>query len=221
MMSDTNQYHENIAVVVVDVQGDFTELKNGSLAVPGTGKEYIEEVERAVRRLNEAGFLIIGTQDWHPEDHVSFYSRHPGKAAGDVVRVDGRAQALWPPHCVQGTENARIVVDNNLFRMFVRKGTNAGFDSYSAFRDDGGNETELDGVLKLNNVGKVVTFGLATDYCVKYTTLDGLKKGYRFILIEDLSRGIDLLNTARALDEMKTEGAVILRTLDIDRIKSL
>ena len=69
---------EAIAVVVVDVQGDFTEARNGSLAVPGTGGLYIEAVEGAVRRLGEAEFLIVGTQDWHPKDHISFHSNHPG-----------------------------------------------------------------------------------------------------------------------------------------------
>jgi nicotinamidase/pyrazinamidase len=212
---------ETIAVVVVDVQGDFTEARNGSLAVPDTAGFYIETVEAAVRRLGEAGFLIVGTQDWHPKGHISFHSNHRGKGIGDVIQVDGRAQILWPPHCVQGTEGARILVDNSLFREFIRKGTRSGFDSYSAFRDDGGSETELDGILIPRKVRKVVAFGLATDYCVKHTVLDGLRKGYRLIVVEDLCRGITPTGTHLALDEMRSKGAITLNTLDIDKIRVL
>jgi nicotinamidase/pyrazinamidase len=212
---------ETIAVVVVDVQGDFTEARNGSLAVPDTGGLYIEAVEAAVRRLGEARFLIVGTQDWHPKDHISFHPNHPGKGIGDVIQVDGRTQVLWPPHCVQGTEGARVLVDNSLFREFVRKGPHPGFDSYSAFRDDGGNETELDGILLQGKVRKVVAFGLATDYCVKHTVLDGLRKGYRLIVVEALCRGITPTSTHLALDEMRSKGAITLNTLDIDKIRVL
>ena len=212
---------ETVAVVVVDVQGDFTEAKNGSLAVPGTGHEYVELVAEAIRKLREAGFLIVGTQDWHPGDHISFYSSHPGKAPGDIVSVDGRTQMLWPPHCVQDTENALILLDNDLVHMFVRKGARPGFDSYSAFRDDGGDETELDGILQTHRVRKVVTFGLATEYCVKFTVMDGLAKGYNVIAIESLCRGITPSGASSAIKEMERAGAVILKSLDIDKIRTL
>jgi len=220
-MEEMHPGDETIAVVVVDIQGDFTEARKGSLAVPGTGNDYIQAAESAVRRLAGESFLTVGTQDWHPRDHVSFYTTHPGKSPGDIISIDGRVQVLWPPHCVQGTENAQIAVDNSLFRVFIRKGANPGFDSYSAFRDDGGNETELDRVLKRNKVQKVVVFGLATDYCVKYTVVDGLKKGYRVVVIEDLCRGITPGGAASALEEMRRGGAVTLKTLDIAKIRNL
>ena len=102
----------------------------------------------------------------------------------------------------------------------MKKGQNPRYDSYSAFRDEGGNETALDALLKKNHVRKVVIFGLATDYCVKFTAIDGLRKGYRFIVIESLSRGITPEGTNKALKEMEGEGAVILGTLDIERIKA-
>ena len=220
-MEEMNQNDESIAVVVVDVQGDFTEARNGSLAVPDTGKDYLEAVESAVRRLVEAGFLVIGTQDWHPKDHISFHSNHPGKGMEDVIHMDGRTQVLWPPHCVQETEGARMAVDNSLFRMCIRKGAHPGFDSYSAFRDDGENETGLDAILRRSKVRKVVAFGLATDYCVKHTVLDGLRKGYRLIVIEDLCRGVAPTSTGLALDEMRSKGAITLNTLDIEKIRIL
>jgi nicotinamidase/pyrazinamidase len=220
-MNETNHDVERIAVIVTDIQGDFTQLKDGSLAVPDTGEDYVRSVEAATRRLKEVGFLIFGSQDWHPADHVSFHTTHPGTKPGDTIRMNNKTQTVWPPHCIQGTENARVIIDNNLFLAIVKKALHPGFDSYSAFRDEGGNETELDNMLRRNNVRKVVNFGLATDYCVKYTSLDGLRKGYRFIVIESLSRGITQESTAQAIKEMKSEGAVIMKGLDIERIKAL
>ena len=143
---------ERWGVIVIDVQGDFTEMKRGSLAVPGTGEEYVREVEEATRRLKEAGLVIFGTQDWHPAGHVSFASSHPGKKPFESIVVNGRTQVLWPPHCVQGTENARVLIDNNLFLAIVKKAQNPAFDSYSAFRDDGGAQTELDAMLRTNEI---------------------------------------------------------------------
>ncbi len=99
---------------------------------------------------------IFGTQDWHPADHISFASNHPGKKPFDSLVVDGRTQVLWPLHCVQGTENARVLIDNNLFLAMVRKAQNPAFDSYSAFQDDGGAKTELDTILRRNGDRKPV-----------------------------------------------------------------
>ena len=83
------------AVLVVDIQGDFTEWKHGSLAVPGTGEDYVKRVAEATVRLRDAGFVVFGSQDWHPPDHMSFAVNHPGKKPMDVVTVDGRTQVLW------------------------------------------------------------------------------------------------------------------------------
>jgi nicotinamidase/pyrazinamidase len=212
---------EIVAVIVVDVQGDFTESGNGSLAVPDSDGDYVKQVESAVIRFREAGFLVLGTQDWHPPDHVSFAANHPGAKPGDVINVEGRIQALWPPHCVAGTDNARVVIDNVLFDGFIRKGQDPGYDSYSAFGDEGGNDTELDALLKRAAVRRVVIFGLATDYCVKYTVLDGLRRGYTFTVVEELSRGITSEDARHALEEMEREGAVIMHAFDVEKIGDL
>ncbi len=212
---------EPIAVIVVDLQGDFTEFRKGSLAVPATGKDYIGDVEAATRLLKEAGFLIYGSQDWHPANHVSFYTTHPGRKPGEVIQIDGRTQVLWPPHCVQGTDNAEVIIDNGLFAGFIKKAQDPEPDSYSAFADEEGAETELNSLLKRNNVRKVVIFGLATDYCVKYTAVDGRRRGYGIIVVESLCRGITPETTGLALAEMERVGVVILKTLDLAEIKAL
>ncbi len=201
-------------VIVTDVQGDFTELKNGSLAVPGTDEEYVREVEEATRRLKEAGLVVFGTQDWHPADHISFASNHPGKKPFDSIVVNGRTQTLWPPHCVQGTENARVLIDNNLFLAIVRKAQDSAFDSYSAFRDDGGAKTELDAMLRTNKIKNLFIYGLAIDYCVRATAIDAIEAGYKATVVKGLSRGIAPATTVRALDEMRQKGVRLVQTLE-------
>ena len=210
-----------IGVIVVDVQGDFTLWKNGSLAVPGSDEAYVKKVEEVTGCLKRAGFLIFGSQDWHPAEHISFYTNHPGKKPFETIQIDDRTQVLWPPHCVQGTENARVLPDNSLFLAIVKKGQDPRFDSYSAFQDDGGRKTEMDSILKSNQIGTVVVYGIATDYCVRATALDALANGYKVILIEDLCRGVAPDTSAKALEEMKEKGVILMKALDIAKIKGL
>ena len=209
-----------ISVIVVDVQGDFTLWKSGSLAVPGSDEAYVKKVEEVTRCLKRASFLIFGSQDWHPMEHISFYTNHPGKKPFETIQIDNRTQVLWPPHCVQGTENARVLPDNNLFLAIVKKGQDPRFDSYSAFQDDGGRKTEMDSILKRNEIGVVVVYGIATDYCVKATALDALANGYKVIVIEDLCMGVAPDTSAKAWEEMKEKGVILMKQADPLRIKS-
>ena len=206
------------AVIVTDIQGDFTTWKNGSLAVPGTDETFVRSVESATRMLKEHGFLIVATQDWHPPDHISFAVNHPGKEVFDVVKVDGGTQVLWPPHCVQGTENARILVDNDLLSAVVRKGTDARFESYSAFRDDGGSSTGMDELLREHGVTALVIYGIATDYCVKATAIDAARAGFTVIVVESLCRGVAVETTAQALKQMEEAGINVAREFDLETI---
>ncbi len=221
LMVERSRAGSKIGVIVVDVQGDFTEWKEGSLAVSGTDEAYVRQVEEATRKLRDAGFLIFATQDWHPPNHVSFYTNHPGKKPFEVIDVDGRKQVLWPPHCVQGTEGARILVDNNLFRAVVQKGRDPRYDSYSGFQDDGGQKTEMDTILRLNGIETVVVYGIATDYCVKATALDAAKAGYKVIVVKELCRGVAPDTIEKALKEMRSAGVLIVERLDIERIKGM
>lgn len=205
---------ESVGVIVVDVQGDFTTWKHGTLAIPGTNQAFVEKVERATEELARKGLLIFGTQDWHPADHVSFYTNHPGRKPFETIKINGKTQVLWPPHCLQGTRNARVLVDNNLFLAIVKKGQNPKYDSYSGFQDDGGEKTEMEQILKRNGIRRIVVYGLATDYCVKATAIDAVNAGYHVILVEGLSRGVDPETTKSALKEMKEKGITIVHELD-------
>ncbi|MDI6761636.1 MAG: bifunctional nicotinamidase/pyrazinamidase [Thermodesulfobacteriota bacterium] len=209
-----------IGVIVVDVQGDFTKFKNGSLAVEGTDEAYIKAVEENTKKLKVAGFPIYATQDWHPKNHASFFTNHPGKKAFDVIKLHGKDQVLWPPHCVQKTPGAEILLDKKLFKAVVKKGMDSQYDSYSGFQDDGGKKTEMDKILKKEKIKKVVVYGIATDYCVRATALDAVAAGYKVFMIKNLSRGVAPDTSQKAIDEMKAKGIVVLDDLDLEKVKA-
>ncbi len=213
-LGEVNAVEGKTGVIVVDIQGDFTTWKNGSLAVNGTDEAFIKKVEEATRKLKQAGYIIFGTQDWHPANHVSFYTNHPGKKPFEAIKIDGRTQILWPPHCVQGTENARVLIDNNLFLAIVKKGQDPRYDSYSGFQDDGGAKTEMDEILKRNGIKRVIVYGIATDYCVKATAIDAAEAGYQVVVVESLCRGVAPDTSKAAIAEMKAKGIKIVKTLE-------
>lgn len=212
---------DQIGVIVVDIQADFTKFRNGSLAVEGTDEGYIRLVEDQTRRLKTQGFPIYATQDWHPKDHLSFYTNHPGKKPFDIIKLNGRDQVLWPPHCVQNTSGAEILIDKELFDAIVRKGMDPDYDSYSGFQDDGGKKTEMGRILKEHKINKLIIYGIATDYCVKATVLDARAEGYKVIMIKNLSRGVSPETSEKAIEEMKAKGVLVLDDIDLERIRSL
>jgi nicotinamidase/pyrazinamidase len=214
------QEKAKIGVIVVDVQGDFTKLKKGSLAVEGTDEAYIKAVEENTKKLKEAGYPIFATQDWHPANHASFFTNYKGQKAFDVIKLHEKDQVLWPPHCVQKTPGAEILLEKKLFKTVVKKGMDPQYDSYSGFQDDRGKKTDMDKLLKKDKIKKVVVYGIATDYCVKATALDAAAAGYKVIMIKNLSRGVASDTSQNAMDEMKAKGIVVLDDLDFEKIKT-
>ncbi|WP_321494377.1 bifunctional nicotinamidase/pyrazinamidase [uncultured Desulfobacter sp.] len=207
MQINTKQNHT--AVVVVDIQADFTQALQGSLAVGGADRDYLDAAENETRRLKALGYPVYATQDWHPANHISFFSNHDNAKPYDVIDIEGRQQVLWPPHCVQGSANARILMDQSLFTAIVKKGMDPAFDSYSGFFDDGKKDTGLADILKKAGIKKLIIYGLATDYCVKATVMDAKKLGFDVTLIKDLCRGVAPESTAAALEEMQAAGVDI------------
>ena len=200
---------KDIGIIVVDVQGDFTTWKNGSLAVKGADKAFVNKLRMATESLKKKGHPIYATQDWHPKDHLSFFTNHEGKKPFDTMQADGETHVLWPPHCIQDTEGAKILLDDKLFTAVVKKGKDRNFDSYSGFRDDGGAKTEMDQILKKAGVKEVIVYGIATDYCVKATAIDAVKAGYKVTVIEDLSATIAPDTAAKAVKEMREAGVIL------------
>ncbi len=195
------------ALILVDLQNDF--LPGGALAVP-RGDEVIPIANRLVGHF---GF-VVATRDWHPPDHSSFASQHPGHAVGDVIEVGGVAQVLWPDHCVQGTKGAEFAAALNdaAISEIVTKGTSRDIDSYSGFFDNNQRQaTGLLDILQRSGITRVHVMGLATDYCVKFTALDALKLGFETNLVLEGCRGVDLTpgDSDRAVDEMRAAGASV------------
>jgi nicotinamidase/pyrazinamidase len=151
---------------------------------------------------------VVATQDWHPADHVSFASSHPGRKPLDVVQAGGIEQMLWPDHCVQGTRGAELHprLDSSRIGLVLRKGMSTGLDSYSAFfENDHRTDTGLRHYLKGMGVRELFVCGLATDYCVLSSAMDARRLGYRVTLVTDACRGVDVPDgsISRALESMR------------------
>ena len=194
-------------LLLIDVQNDF--LPGGALAVSGG-----DAVVPVANRLMPEYELVVATQDWHPADHLSFASQHPGSTIGDVVDLDGLDQVLWPDHCVQGTPGAEFApaLNSDGFHRVFWKGTGRAIDSYSGFFDNARRKaTGLADYLRSRGVDEVHMMGLATDYCVKFTALDAVDLGFRTVLLTDGVRGVERNDgdCQRAIEEMQAAGVQI------------
>lgn len=201
--------HGDVAVIVVDVQKCFAESMNGSLAVKGTDEKFIKSVETATVDFRNRGYFVVATQDWHPGNHVSFFVNHKGKRKFETIQVHGRTQVLWPPHCVQNTDGANLLLNRLIYSEIIRKGSDPGYDSYSGFADDGGKKTKLGETLTGRNIKKLLIYGIATDYCVFATAMDGKKSGFDVTVIRNLSRGVNEETTRQAIEKMEKAGIKI------------
>lgn len=181
-------------LLVVDVQNDF--CAGGALAVPGG-----DEVVAKVNCLATAFAHVLLTQDWHPPGHSSFASQHPGHRPFDTIQLPYGAQTLWPDHCVQGSHGAELHAELAIAHaeLILRKGYRAEVDSYSAFyENDRRTPTGLAGYLRERGLRRLFLAGLATDYCVHYSALDGRREGFEVVVLLDACRG---LNTNGSLDK--------------------
>lgn len=191
-------YDRETALVVVDVQNDFAD-PNGGLYVNG-GENVVPVINMAIADARSAGARVVYTADWHPPS-----TPHFAKDGG-----------VWPVHCVGDTWGAEfhpnLIVDGPV----VRKGT-GGEDGYSGFsmKDPEGDEvtpTGLAGQLERWGITKVVVCGLATDYCVKATALDGISEGLDVTLLENAVRSVDLEpgDGERAVAEIAAAGCDVV-----------
>jgi nicotinamidase/pyrazinamidase len=190
-------------LIVVDVQNDF--CPGGALAVP-KGDEVVPVINRLAARFDN----MVLTQDWHPRDHASFASSHPGKKPFETIDLPYGKQVLWPNHCVQGTRGAAFheKLEVAKAQLIVRKGFHRDVDSYSGFLEaDRTTTTGLAGYLKERGLRELFVCGLATDFCVGWTALDARATGFEVAVIEDACRAIDLEGSlARAWRDMADAG---------------
>lgn len=194
-------------LIIVDLQNDF--CPKGALAVP-EGDKIIPKINNIMKKF----YKVIATQDWHPENHISFASTHR-KNVGDVVVINGVKQILWPKHCIAGSWGAQLhkELDIKKIDFILRKGTNPKIDSYSAFlENDKKTHTGLFFLLKGLKIKKVYICGLALDYCVYYSACDAKKFMFDTYVVLNATKGVDIPkgNINKVLREMKDLGIKII-----------
>ncbi len=193
----------NEALIVIDVQNDFCE--GGSLAVAGAAS-VVPLVNRLIARFDH----VVLTQDWHPPGHASFASTWEGAEPFSSRPFSYGPQTLWPDHCVQGTPGAEFHPEllTAKAQAIIRKGFHPGIDSYSAFREnDRMTRTGLDGYLKARGITRLVLCGLALDYCVAWSAIDGRQAGFDVTVVQEATAAIDLDGSKkRMLSEMRQAG---------------
>ncbi|WP_160240828.1 bifunctional nicotinamidase/pyrazinamidase [Acinetobacter indicus] len=200
------------ALIVVDVQNGFT--PGGNLAVADA-----DQIIPIINQLGQVFDNIVLTQDWHPQNHISFADNHPGKQPYEVVTLEYGEQVLWPAHCVQGTADAELhpALDLPQAQLIIRKGFHAQIDSYSAFMEaDQKTTTGLAGYLKARGIDTMFITGIATDFCVAWTAIDACKLGFNTFVIADASKGIDLKGSLQhAWQEMLAHGVKRVYSKDV------
>ncbi len=194
------------ALLIIDLQYDF--LPGGSLAVADG-----DVIIPIINQLQGSYDLVVASQDWHPKNHGSFASKHPGMKAFDLAELDALPQVLWPDHCVQGSLGAELSaeLDQEKIASIFRKGMDPLIDSYSAFFDNGHKKpTGLEGYLKGLGMEAVHVCGLAADYCVFYTAMDALSLGFRVAVLNEATKAISSEGYAKAQQELISSGGQII-----------
>ncbi|HSY70185.1 MAG TPA: bifunctional nicotinamidase/pyrazinamidase [Edaphobacter sp.] len=196
------------ALLVIDVQNDF--MPGGALAVEN-GDAIVPLINVLAKKFDH----VILTQDWHPPQHISFASTH-GKRHFETVQVHYGPQTLWPEHVLQHTEGSDFHPELHIphAELILRKGFRRHIDSYSAFlENDHCTPTGLAGYLRERNLKRLFLCGLAYDFCVRYSAIDGKSLGFETIVIEDATRPVNLPDTL-------TETNTALAAANVSRIQS-
>ena len=193
------------ALIIIDVQNDF--CPGGTLEVKD-GEKIIEPINSAQDNIE----TIILTQDWHPKDHSSFASNNSAEVYSNI-EMDYGSQILWPDHCIQGSRGANFHknLNTNNSNLILRKGCNPKIDSYSAFfENDKSTTTGLEGYLVKKEIKRLYLCGLAFDYCVFYSALDGINLGFDVFVFQDLTKAINLNNSEKLARKTMIEKGIKL-----------
>ncbi len=203
------------ALVVVDLQPDF--MPGGPLAV-AEGDRIAEPIGRLARRFG----TVVATQDFHPRGHISFASSHAGRKPFEQLPLYGGEQVLWPEHCVQGTAGAALhpALPDDKITLILRKGIHQKLDSYSGFRENPGPDgrrppTGLAGWLRERGIERLFVVGLARDFCVKYTALDGAAEGFATFVVDDMTRAVAPERRAETDGELAAGGVKLIQSGEV------
>lgn len=196
------------ALLVIDVQNDF--MPDGALPVTD-GDDVISTINTLAQKFDH----VILTQDWHPTQHISFATTH-NKQPFETIQAPYGPQTLWPEHSLQNTPGASFHPGLNIphAELILRKGFRRHIDSYSAFlENDHFTSTGLAGYLRERGLQRLFLCGLAYDFCVRFSAIDGTALGFECLVIEDATRPVNLPNSVT-----ETNDAFI--TAGVQRIES-
>jgi nicotinamidase/pyrazinamidase len=200
-------------LLIIDAQNDF--MPGGSLEV-----ENGEAIVPVINRIQNRFDLIVCTQDWHPPNHASFASNHEGKKPMDTIDLGGTEQILWPDHCVQGSNGAKLHSDleTNYVESILRKGVDPMIDSYSGFFDNGHKRSSgLGGYLREKGAEELYFCGLAADVCVYFSIKDALDENFGATLVEDATRALDDKKFDEYKKELRMKGVKFVTSDKIDK----
>jgi nicotinamidase/pyrazinamidase len=206
------------ALLIIDVQPDF--MPGGALACADG-----DAIVPPLKRLMDSGRFrhIVATQDWHPPGHISFASSHAGGEPMSSIELYGHEQTLWPDHCVQGSDGARLHPDLAWRHVdaVIRKGSDPAVDSYSGFRNNwnaAGKRlaTGLAGYLRDRGIETVFLCGLARDVCVKWSAEDAVDAGFKTYFIWDLTRPVSYDSDPRTRRELNDKNVWIIESSTFD-----
>jgi nicotinamidase/pyrazinamidase len=184
------------ALLVIDVQNDF--MPGGALAITD-GDAIVPLINDLAIRFDH----VILTQDWHPPEHISFAATH-NKQPYETIEAPYGPQTLWPEHVLQHTEGAAFHPALHIphAELILRKGFRRHIDSYSAFlENDHTTPTGLAGYLRERNLARLFLCGLAYDFCVRYSAIDGRSLRFETVVIEDATRPVNLPNSVAETNE--------------------
>jgi nicotinamidase/pyrazinamidase len=205
------------ALIVVDIQNDF--MPGGALAVKD-GDKIVSGINVLMKKFHKSGARNILTQDWHPKNHLSFASEHEEKKPFDPIDgVFGIGPVLWPDHCIQGTKGSEFhrQLDVAMAHLIIRKGIDREIDSYSTFTEnDRHTDTGLAGYLKNANLKRIFICGLALDYCVYWSAVDGVRKGFETLVIVELCKGIAEETLDKVMKDMTENGVSLVGLKDFE-----
>jgi len=199
-------------LVVIDVQRDF--CAGGALAVQNA-----DAVVGPVNALMELFPNVAISQDWHPVGHKSFYTSHEGKQPFETVQMPYGEQILWPEHCVAGTPGAEFHPNLNTTKAkaIIRKGTNLNIDSYSTFfENDRKTPTGMAGYLRQNGFKRVFLCGIATEYCVGFSGVDGVAEGFEVFVVKDATARFDNADYGPMIARWNDCGVTQVTTADLE-----
>lgn len=191
-------FDSTTALVVVDMQYDFADPA-GSLYVAG-GEQVLPGIVELIDNTVAAGGLVVYTQDWHPA-HTPHFAADGG---------------IWPVHCVIGTPGAELIPGLPVSGPVVRKGSGPedGYSGFSVVNLETGATvgTELSTILDENGIMAITVVGLAGDWCVKATAIDGIALGYRTTVPLSLTRFVELRpgDSEGAVAAMRAAGATVV-----------